>query len=367
MNRNIAVVLAVGLSMFATACSSEPRSAQAAPENVTGLQLVSAERATIPDVVEAVGTVRAAQTTQVAAQAMGAIVAVYVREGDRVRRSQVLAAIDDAQYRAAVERAQAAVLAAEKDVLAGQSDNSLAQSTLKRYENLWGKKSLSAQEFDEVKARAQAAEARLELARAGRQQAQAALTQANTQLGYTQVRAPFDGAITEKKADVGTLAAPGMPLLTIEDTRRYQLEVTVDESQSSVVRPGSSVPVALDALSGQINGKITEIIPAADPETHSFVVKLDLVSSSQVRSGLFGRARFTKGTRDAVLIPESAVVDRGQLHNVYVVGVDGVAALRYVTVAPADEKRVEVLSGLAAGEKVVAEAGSRDLAGRVIR
>ncbi len=329
--------------------------------------MVSAERAVIPDVVEAVGAVRAAQTTQVAAQLMGNIVALNVREGDRVQRGQVLAIIDDSQARAAVERAQAAVMAGEKDVLAAQSDATLADSTWKRYESLWQKNSVSAQEFDEVKARAQAAQARLELARAGRQQAQAALAQSNTQLGFTRVRAPFDGVITEKKADLGTVAAPGMPLLTIEDTRRYQLEVTVDESQAAVVKLGAVVPVALDAVSGQIMAKVAQIVPASDPSSHSFVVKLDLTSSPALRSGLFGRARFPKGTREALLIPGGAVVDRGQLHNVYVVGADGVASLRYVTVALADKDRVEVLSGLGSGEKVVADAGSRDLAGKVIR
>lgn len=367
MKKHVILLFASLLLLIAVGCSSEPKTAQAAPEVVTGVRVVSAERALIPHVIEAVGAVRAAQTTQVAAQLMGNIVALNVREGDRVQRGQVLAVIDDSQPRAAVERAQAAVMASEKDVLAAQSDATLADSTLKRYENLWQKNSISAQEFDEVKARAQAAEARLELARAGRQQAQAALSQANTQLGFTRVHAPFDGAITEKKVDLGTVAAPGMPLLTIEDTRRYQLEVTVDESETSAVKLGGTVPVALDAVPGRIQGKVAQVVPASDPGSHSFVVKLDLPPSPQLRSGLFGRARFPKGTREALLVPAGAVVDRGQLHNVYVIGADGMASLRYVTVAPADEQRIEVLSGLAGGEKVVAEAGSRDLAGKVIR
>ena len=86
-----------------------------------------------------------------------------------------------------------------------------------------------------------------------------------------------------------------------------------------------------------------------------------------MRSGLFGRARFPKGTREALLVPASAVFSRGQLQNVYVIGPDGIVSLRYVTVAPADDKGTEVLSGLQAGEKVVANPGSRDLAGKTIR
>lgn len=367
MKNYLVFTVIVLLVLIAAGCSKEPKTVQAAPEVVSGLRIVNAERVVVPDVVEAVGAVRAVQTTQVAAQVMGNIVALNVNEGDRVQRGQVLVAIDDSQVRAAVDRAQAAVLAAEKDVVAAQSDATLADSTLKRYDSLWQKNSVSAQEFDEIKARSQAAQARLELARAGRQQAQAALAQANVQLGYTRVRAPFDGVITAKKADLGTVAAPGIPLLTIEDTRRYQLDVTVDESQAAVAKLGAAVPVALDAIAGQVQAKVARIVPASDPASHSVLVKLDLAATPQLRSGLFGRARFPKGKREALLIPASAIVDRGQLHNVYVVGADSVVALRYVTVTPADEQRVEVLSGLTAGEKVVAEVGSRDLAGKVVR
>lgn len=356
----LTIVLAVG-------CSTGPKAVQAAPEIVSGMHVVSAERTIIPDVVEAVGTVRAAETTQLTAQMMGNIVALNVREGDRVSRGQVLIVLDDSQPRAASERAQAAVLAADKDIVAAQSDANLAEATFRRYESLWQKNSVSAQEFDEVKARTQATQARLELARAGQQQARAALSQANAQLGYSRVRAPFDGVITEKKADLGTVAAPGMPLLTVEDTRRYQLEVTVDESQSAAVKMGARVPVSLDTSERQVSAKVTQIVPASDPASRSFVVKLDLPAALGMRSGLFGRARFAKGTREALLVPSSSVLSRGQLKDVYVVGADGLASLRYITVAPADERRTEVLSGLQAGEKLVADPGSRDLAGKVIR
>ena len=367
MKKLIAGLMIAALLSFAVACSTRPEVAQAAAETVSGVHVVSVERAVVPDIVDVVGTVRASQATQPAAQVMGNVVALNVREGDRVRRGQVLVVIDDSQPRAAVDRAQASVLAAEKEIVAAQSDAMLAESTLKRYDTLWQKNSVSAQEFDEVKARSQAARARLELARAGRDQAAAALTEARVHLAYTRIRAPFDGVITEKKTEVGAVAAPGTPLLTIEDTRRYQLEVTVDESRAAAVKLDAVVPVRLDALAGPSQAKVAQIVPAADPGSRSFVVKLDLPSSPLVRSGLFGRARFPKGTREALLVPASAIVDRGQLHNVYVVGANNVAELRYVTIAPADEQRVEVLSGLSAGETVVGDVASRDLAGKVIR
>ena len=210
--------------------------------------MIVAQKTTVPDWLEAVGTVRAAQTSQVASQMMGNIVEIRAHEGDRVQSGQVLAIIDDAQPRSAVDQATAALTAAEKEVSAADSDLALAEATLKRYQQLYEKKSVSPQEFDEIKARYQSAEARRDMARAGQAQANAALTQARTSLGYTRIRAPFAGVVTEKKADAGTLASPGMPIFTIEDTRRYRLEVTVDESELRLVRVGQVSPVMIDAL-----------------------------------------------------------------------------------------------------------------------
>ena len=163
---------------------------------------------------------RAAQSSQIASQTMGNIVEIRAQEGDRVQSGQILAVIDDAQPRAAVEQSAAAVTAAQKEVSSAESELALAQSTLKRYQQLYDKKSVSPQEFDEIKARSQSAEARRDMARAGEAQATAALTQSRTSLANTQVRAPFAGVVTEKKADAGAFASPGMPLFTLEDTRQ---------------------------------------------------------------------------------------------------------------------------------------------------
>ncbi len=367
MKRILITVLLITLALSFAGCSSEPKTVQAARETVTDVSLVTAQKAIVPDLLEAVGTVRAAQSTELAAQMMGNIVALNAREGDRVRRGQVLAVIDDAQPRAGVERAQAAAVAADKDAIAAEADYTLAQATLKRYQNLFDKNSVSPQEFDEVKARFQAAEARRALAHAGQQQARAALAQAQAQLDYTRVRAPFDGVVTEKRAELGTMAAPGMPLLTVEDTSRYRLEATVDESQIRFVREGTTVPVVLDSSSDQpLKGRVAQIVPAADPASRSFVVKVELPRAATMRSGLFGRAQFSRGEREALMIPRPAVLSRGQLQGVYVLGADKVASLRYVTLGNAAGDRIEILSGVQPGEQLVGNPGDRDLAGKRI-
>lgn len=348
-------------------CSNERPTQAAAPETVSGVQVVAVQKTTVPDWLEAVGNVRAAQTSQLASQIMGNLVEVRAREGERVESGQVLAVIDDAQPRAAVEQATAAELAAQKDVSAAESEFALAEATLKRYKQLYEKKSVSAQEFDEIQTRRQAAEARRDMARAGLAQANAALAQARTSLGYTRIRAPFAGVVTEKKADPGTLASPGMAIFTIEDTRSYRLEVTVDESDVHLVRVGQSAPVNIDALgTAEAAGKVVQIVPAADPGSRSFLVKIELPKDSHLRSGLFGRAQFTRGERSAVLIPRAAVVERGQLQGVYVLDSEQVAGMHYVTLGRTMGQQVEVLSGLDAGEKLIAAPGDRELGGKRI-
>ncbi len=348
-------------------CSNQRRIEAAAPETVSNVPIIVAQKSIVPDWLEAVGTVRAAQTSQLASQIMGNIVAVQAHEGERVESGQVLVMIDDAQLRAAFEQATAAELAAQKDVSAAESEFALAESTLKRYQQLYEKKSVSPQEFDEIKTRAQSAEARRDMARAALAQADAALAQARTSLGYTRIRAPFAGIVTERKADPGTLASPGMPILTLEDTRHYRLEVTVDESDIRLVRVSKSTPINIDALgTAEITGKVVQIVPAADPGSRSFLVKIELPKDVHLRSGLFGRAQFARGERSTLLIPRSTVVERGQLQGVYVLDKEQIAGLHYVTLGRTLGLQVEVLSGLEGGERVIAAPGERELGGKRI-
>jgi RND family efflux transporter MFP subunit len=348
-------------------CSNETTRTAPSLETVQNVPVLAAQQANVPDLLEAVGTVRAAQTSDAASQMMGNIVEIRAHEGDHVQRGQVLALIDDSQARAAVDRATAADLAAQQQLVGADSDLALAESTLKRYQNLYEKKSVSPQEFDEVKARQQAALARRDMANAGQAQAQAALSQARTSLDYTRIRAPFDGVVTEKKADSGTLASPGMPIFTIEAAGRYRLEVTINESDLRYVRAGEQISVAIDALDNAgLNGKVVQIVPAADSASRTFLVKIELPADTQLRSGLFGRAQFSRGERQVLLIPRSAVIERGQLQGIYVLDQNKVASLRYITLGKPSGAEVEVLAGLQGGERLVVKPDAVDLNGKRI-
>ena len=348
-------------------CSNQETRTVPSPETVRNIPVLAVQQAHVPDLLEAVGTVRAAQTSDVASQMMGNIVEIRAHEGDHVQHGQVLAVIDDSQPRAALDRATAADLSAREQLVGADSDLALAESTMKRYQNLYEKKSVSPQEFDEVKARQQAALARRDMAQAGQAQAQAALSQARTSLDYTRIRAPFNGVLTEKKADVGTLASPGLAIFTVEDVHRYRLEATVNENDLQYVRTGEQVAVAIDALGNEaLKGKVAQIVPAADPASRTFLVKIEIPPDLRLRSGLFGRAQFSRGARQALLIPRSAVVERGQLQGIYVLDQNKVASLRYITLGKTSGAEVEVLAGIQDGERVVAKPGAVDLNGKRI-
>jgi RND family efflux transporter MFP subunit len=345
-------------------CSSERKVVEAAPEVVRGVPVQPVQPVAVPDGSDAVGTVRAQQTAQLSAQIVASVLKVNVAEGARVHAGEVLVVLDSAPQRAGMEGANAAINAARQEIVAADSEAALAASTLKRYESLQEKRSVSPHEMDEVQARAKSAAARRDMAHAQLAQAEAGLAQARSMEGYTRIRAPFDGVVTAKLTDPGAMATPGVPLLVVEDTRKFRLEVTVDESKIAEVKLGESVPVSLGDAAMQ--AKVVQMVPAADPGSRSFLVKLELPADARVRSGLFGRAVFAHGTRQALVLPKSSVVNRGQLQGIYVVGGDRIADLRYVTLGRAVGEKVEILSGLQAGERVVTAPGERELAGKKV-
>lgn len=335
-------------------------------------QVVVSQAQQVPVSLRSTGTVHARETALISAQVMGRIQQVLVREGDRVRAGQTLLVLDDAALRSQAEQARAGLQAAQSAQAAAQTNAALTASTLSRYKQLEAQKSVSPQEMDEVSRRAEAAEENLHAASAQTDAARAQESGARTMLGYTHLVAPFAGVVTARMADTGTMATPGVPLLQIDQATVLQLQATVDESVIGSIRKGMKVEVAIDdgaapsRAETNMAGTVAEIDPAADPSSHSFLVKIDLPSSSQLRAGMYGTAEFANGVRQAILIPRSAVVVRGSLNCVYVLDGQGIAQLRYITLGAEQANLVEVLSGVSAGERLVDAPSDRDLAGRRI-
>ncbi|RPJ62740.1 MAG: efflux RND transporter periplasmic adaptor subunit, partial [Acidobacteria bacterium] len=282
--------------------------------------------------------------------------------------------LDARDFQAGLARAEAGAAAAEQAVAAARTARagadaslSLASATHRRISELRAKNSATPNELDQAvaglrgaEAQAQGAEAGIRQAEAGLVAARAALDSARVALSWATITAPFDGIVTEKLAEPGNMASPGVPLMVVEDVRGFRLEVRVDEARVGEVDLEKPVEVVLDSPPGSpaaqaapLNGRIAEVSRALDPGSHAFLVKVDLPEASKLRSGMFGRARFSGPAHKALTVGAEALVRRGQLTSVYVVDRDNRARNRMVEVTDAVGGRVEVAAGLDAGERVV--------------
>mgnify|MGYP003331775299 FL=1 len=269
----------------------------------------------------------------------GTIDALLVREGSRVSKGQTLIQLDSRDVQADVARASAEV------------ENAKAQ--LDRMQSLYSQDAVSKQEMENATRSYKVAEANRKAALA--------------QLSYTVVKAPFDGVITEKKVEAGELASPGQPLLKMEDPHQLRLEATVAESDLKAIARGDKILVLIDALEAQtLSGVVSQILPAGDPQTHTFMVKVDLPKTAGLKTGMFGRFQLAKGTTHKILLPASAVVERGALTSVYVVGADRIARLRWIKAGRRFEQQLEILSGVNPGERVLLD-GSRGVDGATVQ
>jgi membrane fusion protein, multidrug efflux system len=342
------------------------------------------QRSTVSDQLQVPGTVRARTGAVVSSKIVGQILSLSVREGDRVHEGQLIAEIDNREAASQLRRAQAAVTeaqsgldeadraiqAAEAAIRAAQANRDLAASTLKRYDLLQERGSISPHEYDEVETRCKAAILETERAQAGEaaakarrlqiaariEQAEAEVNTAQVVSGYSRIVSPIDGIVVTRHADPGTLAAPGMPLVTLEDDRSYELEVAVEESHAGKIAIGQSARIEIDALqSGVLEGRVREIVPSSDPGTRTYTVRLQITNlprNRTLRSGFFGRAFFSTGERNMLTIPESALRRRGQLEGVYLVQ-NNVALLRLVKTGRRSDHRIEITSGLEPGARIV--------------
>jgi len=348
-------------------CGQSPRAGQTdSAKAPVAVQSVKVQMYDIPSLYTANGTVYARMESQLASQIMARTLAVNVHAGDRVHTGQVLLSLDaqetDANYQEAeAGRAEArnAVAESESNIAAAKASLDLAKVTAQRMNDLYGKRSISKQEFDEADAKLKTSQASYDMARARREQIsdriaqkEAALRQARVTRGYAVIRAPFAGVITARNIEPGALAVPGNPLLTIEAASGFRLHAIVEESRISLIHLNDRAAVFLDGLQQEIEGRVGELPPVADANSHSFTVKIDLPSITTVHSGQFGHASFSAGSRQAMTLPLQAIVENGQLQSVYVID-RGVARNRLVTFGDKRVGQVEVLSGLQTGDRVI--------------
>src|SRR5688572_16975963 len=321
--------VALVAALASPACSGGEKTVPEQAAEATPVDTTTVAVAEIADTFEAGGIVQARTTATLMARIPAPVREVRAVPGDRVRAGQVLIVLDGRDLAAQARRARAEGASADQDVIAAAAERqaaeaalALARATHARVAGLQSKRSATPQELDDAtgalraaEARAAGAEARAQAAVSSVEGARAASEAADTIEAFSRIAAPLDGVVTEKMVEPGNMAAPGTPLMRVEDTRRFRLDVRVDESRIGRVAPGATVAIALDGGSDGagrvVDGTVTEVSRAVDADARSFLVKIELPADRELRSGMFGRARFNAQPRRALTVPEAAVVHRG--------------------------------------------------------
>jgi RND family efflux transporter MFP subunit len=352
IKRLVSLVLLM-MPLVVTGCGGhESDTRQAAPLVVQGTVVKAVTVETVADQTEAVGTVKARNSAVIAARIPGTVTAVHVREGARVRQGQVLVSIESAENVAGSAAAGAGADEARRGVDEAAARKRLAEGTFERYQKLFNEQAVTRQEFETKVMERDVAVQGLARAESRFAQAQQAAKAASVVAGYSRVTSPLAGIVTVKSIDAGATVFPGTPLLTVEEEGRYRLEVAVPESLMGKVRAGDRVLVRIDGVVNETTGAVSEVVPVADPLSRTFTVKVE-VAGKGLKSGVYGRALFSVGERKGIFVPATAVIERGALHSVWVVDKDNIARMRLVKKGKSTGERVEILSGLSDGERVV--------------
>jgi RND family efflux transporter MFP subunit len=283
--------------------------------------------------------VQPVRQSTVAAQANGRVLSLLVRAGDRVKRGQLLATIDDREAQTGVQRSQAQLAQAQAELFN-------AQASFERTRDLQARGFLSAAALD-------AAQAQLKTTQAGRDQADAGLRQSALAQGFTRVTAPFDGWVLQTQAEAGDLAVPGKPLLTLYAPLPLRVVVQVPVSRAGAARSASLLEILLpDGRWVKPAAKST--VPSADPVSQTVEWRLELTAESAkaLLPGQQVRVRFAGAQVSRLLAPVGSVLRRGELTAVYVVSGKGFALRTVRLGASHGAQGVEILAGLAEGERI---------------
>jgi membrane fusion protein (multidrug efflux system) len=321
----VAAMVAAGSLAFSR---TEGHAAAAKAEAPVTASAITVQSRTIDSVVTAAGALASKNVSVLSSKVMGRVSFLGVQEGDQVTAGKLLLKIDSGEITAQAVQAQAAY--------------NNAKLHYDRIKSLYDAKASTQMEMDQ--------------ATLGFETAQAGLKAAKAMESYVTINAPIAGQVVEKKINLGEMALPGQPLLKIEDNRRLRLEVTVKEQDILHIRPGTKVKVQIDAMPGRdIPATVSQVDTASDVRTHSFIVKIDIPAEKGLITGMYGKAFFSIGRRDALLVPKSAIVDMSGISGVYVVSPAGTAVFQMIQPGDVHGNEVEVVSGLRPGDRVIAD------------
>jgi RND family efflux transporter MFP subunit len=303
-----------------------------------------------------VGNLIADQTVDVAPKTGGRLERVTVQLGDRVRRNQVLAKIEDREIVEQVRQAQSALDVSKATIRQREADLKVAEVNFERSKNLFGRQLLAKQALDDAESRYLAADAQIDLAKAQQSQTEARLDELKINLQNTNVTSPVDGFVSKRTMDPGAMVSQNIPIASVVDISRLRLVANVIEKDMRLVNVGDRAVVEVDAYPGEkFNGKVARVSPVLDPSTRTAPMEVEVPNAdNKLKPGMYARINLTiEDRKDILVAPKNAIVDFDSRRGVWMPTAENRAKFVEVELGIEDADHIEIKSGVKEGDRIV--------------
>lgn len=346
MKKYIYIITLLSASLFITSCGLEDKKTVNDKSPAIKVTVSKITENSNNPFLSVSGKIQASNSADVSTRMMGFVEKVHVNVGDKVKKGQLLVTINNSDLQAKKAQIDAGITQA-KTAFAN------AEKNYNRFKNLFASSSISQKEMDDMTTNYQ-------MAKAAFVSAKQLKNEINAQFAYVNITAPFSGIVTSKNIDNGDMANPGVPLISLETPKDFEVLAMVPESEISKIKNGTAVNVLVKSINKTIKGKVSEVSTSAKNTGGQFLVKINLEqTNASILSGMFATVQFPiekSKASSVVLIPNDAIVKNGQLSGVYTVSTSNTALLRWLRLGKTYGNQVEVLSGLRADELYIRSA-----------
>jgi len=347
-----AIFLGISITLL-TACSSKEKPTTEANNGPAINVTLATPSGNNGNTINISGQVESSQTANISTRVMGYITTLKVKVGDKVSKGQLIATISNQDILAKRAQTDAAIAEAEATLKNAQKDYD-------RFTALYKQQSATAKELDNVTLQYNAVKARVEAAKQMR-------NEVNAMLSYTTLTAPFSGTVTQKLADAGSMANPGMPIVTIEQAGTYQISAAVPEAEINQIKQGQLVDVTIQSANKTFKGSISQINQSSQFTGGQYIIKVSIPDNEKagLYAGMYATIVLANTNKTAatnsntVLVPLTSIETKNQLTGLYTVSANNTALLRWVRLGKTYGDKVEVLSGLSSNETFIANADGK--------
>ncbi|MCL5056319.1 MAG: efflux RND transporter periplasmic adaptor subunit [Firmicutes bacterium] len=353
--------------LFLSGCITHPLE-KPVPQRpvIQGVKIQTVKKQIITSYNKVVGTIIPQKTARLSSKIMGRILSITASQGEHVTQGTALVFISaraiQNKEKEALNHYKQSLFALEE----AEQEKKLALVTWKRYRNLFAQKAISPQEMDEISTKKKLADLELSQAESAVKMGKSSLNQTKIMLSYSEIDAPFSGIVIKKIAHSGDMAIPGSPLLILEDNSEYFLKAHPEENLLPVLKKGMKIQVKIPSFSKTIEGEIVRINPVVNPETRTFPIKISLKGKG-LKSGVYATAEIPDGKKRVILVPEKAIVRKGDLTGVYTINSQGIVSYRLVQTGNRIKGSTEIASGLRPGDRILVQGLSHVIDGGIIK